>query len=78
MNSAVPQTVSRINSLSITALVLGIALPPLAVPVGHVARAQIRRTGERGDGLAVAALVLGYLGLVALLVAAVAVIVYAG
>jgi hypothetical protein len=37
MNSAVPQTVSRINSLSITALVLGIALPPLAVPVGHVA-----------------------------------------
>lgn len=27
---------------------------------GHVALAQIRRTGERGRGLAIAALVIGY------------------
>jgi len=40
------------------------------VPVilGHLARAQIRRTGEAGDGMAVAGLVLGYLG-IAILVA---------
>lgn len=38
------------------------------VPVilGHLARAQIRRTGETGDGMAVAGLVLGYLGIVIL------------
>jgi hypothetical protein len=34
----------------------------IAIVCGHVARSQIRRTGENGDGLAVAGLVLGYLG----------------
>jgi Domain of unknown function (DUF4190)/Domain of unknown function (DUF1707) len=41
---------------------LGIAAVP-AVILGHVARANIKRTGERGDGLAIAGLVLGYLGI---------------
>ena len=43
---------------------LGIAAVP-AVILGHVARANIKRTGERGDGLAIAGLVLGYLGIAA-------------
>ena len=34
-----------------------------AVILGHAARGQIRQTGERGDGMAVAGLVLGYLGI---------------
>ena len=41
---------------------LGIAAVP-AVILGHVARGNIKRTGERGDGLAIAGLVLGYLGI---------------
>lgn len=41
---------------------LGFAAVP-AVILGHVARAQIRQTGERGDGMAVAGLVLGYMGI---------------
>jgi len=41
---------------------LGIAAVP-AVILGHVARSNIKRTGERGDGLAIAGLVLGYLGI---------------
>ncbi|WP_338703640.1 DUF1707 and DUF4190 domain-containing protein [Streptomyces sp. Q6] len=32
-----------------------------AVILGHMARAEIRRTGEQGDGLAVGGLVLGWL-----------------
>lgn len=56
------------NSLAIASLVTGIIswfLCPivggiLAVIFGHVARGQIRRTGESGSGLAVAGLVLGY------------------
>jgi len=53
---------------------LGLAAIP-AVILGHLARGQIRQTGERGDGMAVAGLVLGYLAiagwaLVILLVAA--------
>jgi hypothetical protein len=39
---------------------LGLAAIP-AVILGHLARSQIRQTGERGDGMAVAGLVLGYL-----------------
>ena len=58
------------NGLAIGALVCGIlelftlgfaAIP--AVILGHLARTQIRRTGERGDGMAIAGLVLGYLGI---------------
>jgi len=41
---------------------LGLAAIP-AVILGHLARGQIRQTGERGDGMAVAGLILGYLGI---------------
>jgi hypothetical protein len=58
------------SGLAIGAMVCGIAeiftLGFAAVPaviLGHLARAQIRRTGERGDGMAIAGLVLGYLGI---------------
>nr|WP_128379219.1 DUF1707 and DUF4190 domain-containing protein [Streptomyces cavernae] len=34
-----------------------------AVVLGHTARSEIRRTGERGDGLAVTGLVLGWLSI---------------
>ncbi len=53
------------NSLAVTALVLGFVFPLLAIPIGHTARAQIRRTGEQGDGMALAGLILGYLSLLA-------------
>jgi hypothetical protein len=62
---------SRTNALAGVSLGFGVAqfmLPILgaliAVVCGHIARAQIRRTDEQGDGLAVAGLVLGYLGIV--------------
>ena len=50
----------RTNALSVSSLVLGIPFPPLAIAFGHIARAQIRRTGERGRRLALAGLTLGY------------------
>jgi hypothetical protein len=34
----------------------------IAIVCGHVARSQMRRTGEQGEGLAQAGLILGYLG----------------
>jgi peptidyl-prolyl cis-trans isomerase B (cyclophilin B) len=60
------------NGLAIASMVLGlVGGSVLAVVFGHVARSQIRRTGEDGDGLAVAGLVLGYIGLAASLAAVV-------
>ncbi len=65
------------NSLAIASLCCGIGqviLWPLAtipaIVLGHVARRQIRRTGQGGAGLALAGLLLGWLGLtLAILVA---------
>jgi hypothetical protein len=54
------------NGLAIGSMVCGIIPFIAAVPAvifGHLARAQIRRTGERGDSMAVVGLVLGYLWL---------------
>jgi hypothetical protein len=33
-----------------------------AIVCGHIARSQIKRTGEQGAGMALAGLILGYLG----------------
>ncbi len=54
------------NSLAIVALLLGFVFPLLAIPLGHAARAQIRRTGEQGDGMALGGLILGYAALIAI------------
>lgn len=58
----------RSNGSAVASLVIGILswfLCPIvggivAVVLGHVARGQIRRTGEGGSGLAMAGLILGY------------------
>jgi Domain of unknown function (DUF4190) len=60
------------NGLAIAALVCGIAqffvgvtfLP--AIICGYIARRQIRQTGEQGDGMALAGIILGYIGAVLL------------
>ncbi len=69
------------NGLAIAALVLGIVCvywvtSILAVIFGHIALSQIRVSGQRGRGLAIAGLVLGYawLGLLALLIVVVALV----
>jgi hypothetical protein len=66
MAPAVPQT----SGLAVGALVCGIAefftMGLAAIPaviLGHIARAHIKETGERGDGMAIAGLVLGYLAI---------------
>jgi len=70
------------NTLAIVSLSLGIAayivLPFIsgiaAIVTGHMARGQIKQTGEGGAGFALAGLILGYIN-VALSVIAVVVIV---
>lgn len=58
------------NNSATGALVCGILSPMTwgltsipAVILGHKARAEIRRTGERGDGQAIAGIVIGWLGI---------------
>jgi Domain of unknown function (DUF1707)/Domain of unknown function (DUF4190) len=50
---------------SLACSIIGLVMPLLLIPgivMGHVARDQIRRGRQRGDGVAIAGLVIGYLG----------------
>lgn len=74
--AAVPPAPPTTNSLAVASLICGLAeLPTLgvsalpAVILGIRARQQIRQTGQRGDGLAVAGLILGWTGVVLFLAA---------
>ena len=65
--AAVVPPVARTNGLAIASLACGLAqfvFGPLAtipaIVFGHVARHQIKRTGEQGAGLALAGLILGW------------------
>ena len=62
-----PVQVARTNGLAVASLACGVAqfaFGPLAtipaIVLGHMARSQIRRTGEQGAGLALAGLALGW------------------
>lgn len=69
--SALPR---RTNTLAVVALILGLIGGFLAIPFGHIARSQIRRTGEEGAGMALAGLILGYLWVAALVIGAITVV----
>ena len=64
------------NSVAVAALACGIgefltlgltAIP--AIVLGHAARRQVRKTGQRGDGMALAGLTLGLIGLLTAIIA---------
>lgn len=46
--------------MAILSLVMAFFFAPAAIVLGHIAKKQIRETGEQGSGLATAGLVLGY------------------
>ena len=57
-----------LNALGIVAFVLSLCgFNVIAVVLGHISLSQIKRTGERGSGFAIAALVIGYLTLLGIL-----------
>jgi hypothetical protein len=73
------------NGLAIASLACGLGqfvfgpLPTIpAIVLGHMARSQIKRTGEHGDGIALAGLVLGWGAVILGILAIVAVIAIAG
>ena len=49
----------KTNPTAVLALVLGILMSPVALPLGWFAREQIRRSREKGMRLCVAAMTLG-------------------
>ncbi len=74
-----PVVVPRTNQMAVASLVCGlcqvffwfVAGVP-AIVFGHVARRQIRQTGEAGGGMALAGLIMGYVGVLVPLIALIA------
>ncbi len=66
-----PPVSTSTNSLARASMILGVAeffsMGLTAVPAvicGHIAKREMRETGQRGDGMATAGLVLGYMAIV--------------
>lgn len=60
-----PPQVEKTNTLAIVSLVSSLFIGLVGVITGHIARKQIKERGERGDGLAIAGLIIGYLQIAA-------------
>jgi peptidyl-prolyl cis-trans isomerase B (cyclophilin B) len=56
-----PARQPSINERAIASLICAFVFPPLGVIFGHLALDQIERSGQKGRGLAIAGLALGYL-----------------
>ncbi|WEO75692.1 DUF4190 domain-containing protein [Cryobacterium sp. SO2] len=67
----------RTNTLSIVSLVTGFFCSIAAVITGHLALGQIKRSGEAGKSLAIAGLILGYLGIAATAVGVLLIVLFA-
>lgn len=53
----------RTNSLAIAAFVISlVACTPVGLWLGYKARSQIRESGEQGAGFALAAIIIGWIG----------------
>jgi uncharacterized RDD family membrane protein YckC len=66
------------NGFAVAALILGIlGVSVLAIVFGHIARSQIKNTGQEGAGMALAGLILGYISLAVALAGAIALVVIA-
>ncbi|WP_435821590.1 DUF4190 domain-containing protein [Micromonospora musae] len=74
--SAAPQ-VAGTNVMAILSLIFAFVFAPVGIVLGHVAKKQIRQTGEQGDGLATAGLVLSYIFTIAGVLAFVLVVIAA-
>ena len=54
----------RTNPTAVLAVILGVLMSPMALPLGWFAREQIRRSRENGERLCAVAMALGVVGTV--------------
>ncbi|MCU1592042.1 MAG: hypothetical protein JWP11_3298 [Frankiales bacterium] len=66
------QQQSGTNGLAIGALVCAFLCWPVGIVLGFVARSQIKRTGQSGDGMALAAIIIGFVVLAIVVIAVIA------
>lgn len=65
------QAAGKMNTLATLAMYWSFFAPPVGIVCGHIALAQIKKTGESGRGFAKAGLGIGYVGTLAWAIVAV-------
>jgi hypothetical protein len=58
---AAPQAAPGTNLLAILSLVFAFIVPVVGIVLGHIAKRQLKTSGENGDGIATAGLVISYI-----------------
>ena len=71
---AAPVGPDKYNVLAIVSFVSAFFVQLVAVITGHIALSQIKKTGEKGRGFAIAGLIIGYVGILASIIAAVVIL----
>ena len=56
-----PQAAPGTNLMAILSLVFAFIVPVVGIVLGHIAKKQLKTSGENGDGLATAGLVISYI-----------------
>ena len=56
-----PQS-AKTNTMAILALVFAFVFSPVGAILGHIALGQIKKSGEDGRGLALAGVIIGWIG----------------
>lgn len=57
---SLPTTVAQTNAMALVAIILGFMQPIAGIVFGHIALSQIKRNGDAGRGMAMTALIIGY------------------
>ncbi|NQX04390.1 DUF4190 domain-containing protein [Rathayibacter sp. VKM Ac-2856] len=68
----------RYNILAIIGFIASFFVSIVGIVLGFIALSQIKRTGERGRGLAIAAVVIGFVAIIITIISAVALFSLAG
>jgi hypothetical protein len=58
---AAPQAAPGTNLMAILSLVFAFIVPVVGIVLGHIAKRQLKTSGESGDGIATAGLVISYI-----------------
>lgn len=74
---ALPAAPGRTNGVAIAAIIMGFVLPIGGIIAGAIALAQIKRTGEKGRGLAIGGIIAGAVITVLSILATVALVLFA-
>ena len=60
LRPALPTTLAQMNAFALIAIVLAFVQPIAGIVFGHMGMSQIKRNGDAGRGVALTALIIGY------------------